>query len=104
MIPQKTSDLINSCNTMESYLSIIDSPMWIKSFLGKKEIALININYPNADKHINNEIDFMEFLGLRAELVECGVTGKTNLIGQTKSLSEWKTLFHDYQIKKLKFK
>lgn len=104
MIPQKTTDLINSCNTIESCLSIMDSPMWRRSFLSKKEIALVNINYPNTDKHINNEIDFMEFLRLRAELVECGVTGKTNLIGQTKSLSEWKTLFHDYQIKKLKFK
>ena len=104
MIPQETSDLIKSCNTIESCLSIIDSPMWKKSFLSKKEIALVNINYPNTDKHINNEIDFMEFLQLRAELVECGVQGKTDLIGQTKSLSEWKTLFHDYQIKKLKFK
>ena len=104
MIPQKTSDLINSCDTIESCLSIMDSPMWTRSFLSKKEIALVNINYPSADKHINNEIDFMEFLRLRAELVECGVKGKTDLIGQTKSLSEWKTLFHDYQIKKLKFK
>ncbi len=104
MIPQETSDLIKSCNTIESCLSIIDSPMWKRSFLSKKEIALVNINYPNTDKHINDEIDFMEFLQLRAELVECGVQGKTDLIGQTKSLSEWKTLFHDYQIKKLKFK
>ena len=85
-------------------VSIMQSPSYIMSFLSKKEKALININYPNADKHINNEIDFMDFLQLRAELVECGVEGKADLIGQTKSLSEWKTLFYDYQIPKLKFK
>ena len=84
-------------------VSIMQSPSYIMSFLSKKEKALININYPNADKHINNEIDFMDFLQLRAELVECGVEGKADLIGQTKSLSEWKTLFYDYQIPKLKF-
>ena len=80
------------------------SPSYIMSFLSKKEKALININYPNADKYINNEIDFMDFLQLRAKLVECGVEDKAHLIGQTKSLSGWKTLFYDYQIRKLKFK
>ena len=97
--------------TQEEIESMVDwfqdmrqSPSYIMSFLSKKEKALININYPNADKHINNEIDFMEFLQLRAELVECGVKGKADLIGQTKSLSQWKTLFHVYQIRKLKFK
>lgn len=86
------------------YEDMRQSPSYIMSFLSKKEKALININYPNAEKHINNEIDFGEFLQLRAELVECGVEGKADLIGKTKSLSEWKTLFYDYQIRKLKFK
>jgi hypothetical protein len=103
-IPNATEDLIDSAKCVEELKSLLDSPMWKKSFLSKKEIALVNINYPNTDKYTNNEIEFIDFLGLRAELIECGVKDKNDLIGQTKSLSEWKTLFHDYQIKKLKFK
>jgi hypothetical protein len=104
MIPQDTEELIDSCTSIKDLESLSDSPLYIKSFLSKKEKALINVGYPNVDKYLNQEIDINEFWGLKATLVSCEVKGKQDLIGQKKDLWDWRSQFHDYQIKKLKFK
>ena len=104
MIPQDTHELIHSCSSIEELDSLLDSPLYIKSFLSKKEKALIDVGYPNVDKYLNQEIDIHEFWRLEATLVSCEVKGKQDLIGQKKDLWDWRSLFHDYQIKKLRFK
>lgn len=104
LIKAETKSLIYSCKSLEAVESLLNSPLYIKSFLSKKEKALIDVGYPNADNYLNQKIDIHEFWNLEATLVNCEVKGKKDLIGQKKNLWDWSRLFYDYQIKKLKFK
>ena len=84
-----------------------DTTMILHS-LGQKEKALMTTNYPNAEKYLSGEIDREGFWDLKAKLISVGNVhwrspNKDHLIGQVKTLWDWKSKFNVNQLGKLKF-
>jgi len=73
-------------------------------YCSQKEQAFIRINYPGAAEFVKNEIDFSEFLRLKARLSGPDtVNAAIEHIGKVDDLAGWKRHFTVNQIKKLKF-